>query len=145
MNYFLLFWRELFLFFHLQLTPSYIFLSNFSFSAEGNKAFQQLTFKAAVRSILPLDSVTTSAWDFFFLFKLIEIIWPALPTWMSHMHSEKLLDFTLQLPPNGPYYYTPNRDGLSPMGQSHQKWHLVAAMRKPAASTCSCSSINQWL
>lgn len=48
--------------------PSYIFLSKLVLAQKGEiKLLQQLTFKAAVCSILPLVSVTTSAWDFFFV------------------------------------------------------------------------------
>lgn len=80
-----------------------------------SKRLQRLTFKAAVYSLLPLVSVTTSAWDFFSS-ELIEIIWPALPVRMSHRHSWKLLDFTLQLRPIVPYHYTEwSRKGRSPM------------------------------
>lgn len=31
-----------------------------------------------------------------------------------------------------------------PQEQSHQKWHPLSAMWKPAASTCWCRSINKW-
>lgn len=116
----------------------------------GVTLLQKLTFKAAVSSILPLVSVTTTAWDFFFSFyfllELIEVIWPALPIWMSHRLSGKLLDFTLQLPPTGPCHYKLKRGWtVSHEGNHTEKWHPLSAMREPAASTCCCSSINQWL
>lgn len=56
-------------------------------------------------SILPLVSVTTSAWDFFFF---VRANWNNLASSANmdeSQHSSELLDFTLQMPPVGPHHY----------------------------------------
>lgn len=84
------------------------FCLKFVFSADGGGAFTAANLEtSSVLHFAPCFNDNLSMGFFFFLVGgLIEIIWSALPIWMSHRHSGKLQDFTLQLPPAGSYHYT---------------------------------------
>lgn len=98
-------------------------------------------------SILPLVSVTTSAWDFFFFF--FGANWNNLASSANMNESQAFREAVGLHSAAAPYWaiplYTEKGMDRLPWGQSHQKWHPLSAMRKPAASTCCCTSINQWL
>ena len=111
---------------------------------------QDLTFKAAASSVLPLVSVTTTAWDFFCpppTFCGANWNNPASSANMNE--SQAFREAAGLLSVAAPYWatllYTETGMDCLPCGQSHKKWHPLSAMWKPAAYTCWCSSIKQRL